>query len=53
MDVMWKELIKQEMKKEYMIKLQQFVIDRRKEINVLPAGDEVLAAFRYVKWDNL
>lgn len=49
----WKILLDQELAKEYMIKLRDFITDRRKVCNVLPDGKQLFSAFSLTDWDNL
>lgn len=45
MDLRWKYFIDDEMKKEYMIKLRDYITERRKVANVIPLPNQIFHAF--------
>lgn len=49
----WDELLKEEYKKEYFIKLMDFVKNEYKNKVIYPKQNEVFNAFRYTDFDNL
>lgn len=49
----WQKFIDTEMSKEYMVKLREFITERRKTVNVLPAPNQLFNAFKYCSWDKL
>lgn len=53
MDEHWQKFIDSEMSKEYMVGLREFITERRKTVNVLPAPNQLFNAFKYCPWNNL
>lgn len=49
----WKQLLDQEMQKEYMVTLKSFITERRDVCHVLPDSKQVFSAFTATNWDNL
>lgn len=52
-DLRWQKLINTEIQKKYMVKLKEFVNERRKTVNVLPPPNKVFEAFNLVNFSLL
>ena len=53
MDKIWQDFINAEMEKKYMVELKEFISERRKVANVLPAPANLFLAFKLTEWRNL
>jgi len=49
----WKNLLYDEFKKEYFVKLKEFLIDEKKKYTVYPPGSQIFAAFNHTPFDSV
>lgn len=49
----WDIILKEEMDKEYFIKLKEFIINERKSKNIYPPAKDLFSAFRLTEFDNI
>jgi uracil-DNA glycosylase len=49
----WKNVLYDEFKKEYFVKLKEFLIDEKKKYTVYPPGSQIFAAFNHTPFDSV
>ncbi len=53
MDESWKEVLKEEFGKPYMIELKKFLIEEKKRYTVYPKGKDIFNAYNYTPFDKV
>ena len=49
----WDELLKDEFKKEYYLRLRQFLINEYRTQRIFPGMYDIFNAFKYTSYDNV
>ncbi|KAB2871548.1 MAG: uracil-DNA glycosylase, partial [Bacteroidales bacterium] len=49
----WKVVLGEEFKKEYFLKLKEFLVDEKKQYTIYPPGSQIFSAFNHTPFDKV
>ena len=49
----WKNVLMDEFKKDYFIKLKEFLVEEKKKYTVYPPGSQIFAAFNHTPFNSV